>query len=165
MTQYDIRVGKYSKNYTGWTRMTSTEWTDNSFQEELLHEHAEHGGWFLLDDSIIPRTSLAVKEGLVNINNKSIISSNQTLFTNSEIRRVYSAKFKPGDKLWTNEPPTVGENWTVSAADLSNDVPCLFYRKKPSPGAAEAVGGSLRHSRRHKRSKRARKQKKRTRKH
>ena len=166
-------VGYHSKVYPGYRMATAAEWTNPTFQAQLMEAHQAYGGWPLLE---IPlkfedNVQLYVDEGYVKVDGAPIVADS-TVIGDKGVKYGYNPSYfhvykysainDNTDVPWTVAAPGLGDNWTVKVRQPGRrGRPCLFVHELYNPAPA---GGSRR-SRRHKRRNYIKKQKKRTRKH
>lgn len=147
---YTIAVGKYNNTYSGYHRATGSDWTNNTFKEELLKVHRENEGLPLLEAPLHCNLQLFVSDGWVLINNNLITETGFN--TAQQLINKYSATYmNPSAWGWELQEPSINDTWTIHKYKATMNPPCLFIRD------AWKYGGRSKQTHRYKRS---RKQKK-----
>jgi hypothetical protein len=155
-------VGKYNKEYSDYRKVTAADWTNPTFQAQLVAAHQKGGGWSLLEKPLVCNSPLCVADGGVMIDGVFVAEVGYNTSSNSQqLRDVYPAMNLKTKVAWTTEAPELGNNWTVTGMSPYSNPPCLFVHESYN----SAPAGGSRRSRRHKRRNYVKKQKKRTRKH
>jgi hypothetical protein len=119
-------IGKYNSDYgQGWRKATAADWTDSKFQKELVEDHNNNGGWFLLEEPLVCDAPLYVAKGMVQIDNIAVAEIKH-LYDNHQLKGVYTAKNYLTNEAWTTHPPKLGDNWTVENWEVDYNPPaCL----------------------------------------
>ncbi len=108
--------------------MTAADWENPAVRTRLVAEHAQKGGWVLLEEPLVVNANLCVAEGPVQVDDQGVSVKGRTPNTSCPVHGVYEAMSWPSKISWLAQPPRIDGDWTVQPQDSIGLFPCLFIR-------------------------------------